>query len=375
MAEGVGPALARVSLGLSSALIATQPRQSPHMNRTMGLGSSPVVRSALGPQLTARMQIATNRTWGRSMCALALDLAAIAASIAVGQLVGGLFIPAAAAVYVGIKQRHLSNLTHECIHMKLVPSRSGNRFLGYAITMLLAEPFGPYRRSHLIHHARLGRQEDPKLQGYLSRNALIFRASRREFFVHTILKNALWDLPKTAATTLCPGSWGESLRSAVGRASFWTVVVGTAAAAGVVPELVWYWIVPLVFVRPVVTWLTDLGNHAGVVQLGDPLFQTRGWTSHAMTRHIFGGHLDDMYHPIHHWCPNIPWHRLPAAHGLASAEFDRWEEVPWCSGFFFRRRSTPDIPCVLDDILARLAPALRDQSETPESAAQSGGTS
>jgi hypothetical protein len=29
--------------------------------------------------------------------------------------------------------------------------------------------------------------------------------------------------------------------------------------------------------------------------------------------------------------------------------------VPWCSGYFFRRRSTPDQPCVIEDIIARLA--------------------
>ena len=30
-------------------------------------------------------------------------------------------------------------------------------------------------------------------------------------------------------------------------------------------------------------------------------------------------------------------------------------EVPWCSGYFFRRRSTPDQPCVIEDIIARLS--------------------
>ena len=52
-------------------------------------------------------------------------------------------------------------------------------------------------------------------------------------------------------------------------------------------------LIPLVFVRPVVTWITDLGNHAGLIENTDPLLQTRGWSSHWLTRHLLGGHLDD----------------------------------------------------------------------------------
>jgi fatty acid desaturase len=107
----------------------------------------------------------------------------------------------------------------------------------------------------------------------------------------------------------------------------------------------------------VVTWITDLGNHAGLIENSDPLLQTRGWSSHWLTRHLLGGHLDDMYHPLHHWCPQIPWRRLPEAANLAARYLDRWGEVPWCSGYFFRRRSTPDRPCVIEDIIARLADA------------------
>jgi fatty acid desaturase len=125
-------------------------------------------------------------------------------------------------------------------------------------------------------------------------------------------------------------------------------------AAGQVAAFATYWAAPLILVRPVITWLTDLGNHAGLIQGDDPIRQTRGWTSHALTRHLLGGHNDDMYHPIHHWFPNLGWRELPKAEAILRAEFPRWDEVAWCSGFFFRRRHTPQIPCVLDDIVTRL---------------------
>jgi len=40
---------------------------------------------------------------------------------------------------------------------------------------------------------------------------------------------------------------------------------------------------------------------------------------------------------------------------LAAQSLDRWSEVPWCSGYFFRRRSTPAVPCVIEDVIARLS--------------------
>ncbi|TDC06700.1 hypothetical protein E1265_34595 [Streptomyces sp. 8K308] len=96
-----------------------------------------------------------------------------------------------------------------------------------------------------------------------------------------------------------------------------------------------------------------LRDHAGLIHDTDHLLSTRGWSSHWLTRHILGSHLDDMYHLVHHWCPQIPWRHLPQAAALAAKHLDRWDEVPRCSGFLFRRRATPDQPCVIDDISAR----------------------
>jgi fatty acid desaturase len=171
------------------------------------------------------------------------------------------------------------------------------------------------------------------------------------------VRNAVWRLPKTAALTLVTKAPGETWRALVARAALWISVVAVCWRFDVVLPFLFFWLLPLIVVRPVVTWITDLGNHAGVIEHADPLLQTRGWSSHWFTRHLLGGHLDDMYHPLHHWCPRIPWRRLPEAAALAAQSLDRWGEVPWCSGYFFRRRSTPEVPCVIEDIIARLSDA------------------
>ncbi len=285
------------------------------------------------------------------------DIAAIAGAAWIGALVGHVAGPLVAVAYIGVRQRHLSNLAHECVHSKLLGTRRSNRVVGYLLTGLLGEGFLPYRSTHNVHHAKLGSPGDPMFQSYLAGN---LRAagpypSRSRFFVQVIARNAIWRLPKTAVVTLVTKAPPESWRALGARALIWASAAGACWRIGLLDELLLYWLVPLVLVRPVVTWLTDLGNHAGLIENPDPLLQTRGWSSHWLTRHLLGGHLDDMYHPIHHWCPQIPWRRLPEAAQLAQQSLSRWDEVPWCSGYFFRRRATPDRPCVIEDIITRLA--------------------
>ncbi|MER6271647.1 fatty acid desaturase [Streptomyces sp900105755] len=332
---------------------------SPVASRTRnGTGASGPVRKALGQQLIADLEELCGRpTIG--LWDVAWDLVAIAAAAITGHLIGHVVGPLLAVCYIGVRQRHLSNLGHECVHSKLMATRRGNRAIGYILTGLLGEGFEPYRSSHYVHHAKLGSDDDPMFQSYRAGNirAAGQAPSRRSFVLRVIVRNALWRLPKTAVLTLVTRAAGETWRALAARAVLWAGVVAALWPVGGVPYLLLYWLLPLALVRPVVTWITDLGNHAGLIENDDVLLQTRGWTSHWLTRHLLGGHLDDMFHPIHHWCPQIPWRRLPAAHALTAQRLSRFGEVPWCSGYFFRRRSTPDQPCVIEDIIARLHPA------------------
>ncbi|GLF98094.1 fatty acid desaturase family protein [Streptomyces yaizuensis] len=335
------------------------PRRTAARGRTRpGTGASGPVRRALGRPLLAELEQLCGRPSAgpADMC---LDLAAITAAAVLGHLAGHVVGPLLAVAYIGVRQRHLSNLAHECVHMKLMVTRRGNRAAGVLLTFLLGEGFAPYRSSHTVHHARLGSAADPMLQSYRSGGLhTAGLSSRGAFVVRVIVRAALWRLPSTAVRTLLTRAPGEQRRSVAARAAVWALVATAAWYLGVLPLVLLYWLVPLVFVRPLVTWITDLGNHAGLIDNDDVLLQTRGWSSHWLTRHLLGGHLDDMYHPLHHWCPRIPWRRLPEARALAARHLERWDEVPWCSGYFFRRRSTPDRPCVIEDIITRLnAPA------------------
>lgn len=327
---------------------------APKPSRRPSAGASGAVRRAFGPDLVRRMDQLCDRGRSEGPLDLARDYAAAAAAAAVGTVCGGVVVPVVCVVYVGVRQRHLSNLTHECIHLKFTRSPRANRVFGHLLTVTLGEPFTPYKRSHRVHHARLGSPQDPMLQSYLRRNAHSPRPDKTAFIVHVIVKNAVWELPRSGFVTLAAKSGEESWKAAAARWAAWAGAACAAAAAGHLRTFVVYWAIPLVVVRPIITWLTDLGNHAGLIENDDVIVQTRGWESHWLTRHLLGGHNDDQYHPIHHFFPGIGWRQLPEAEQILRTEFPRWAQVPWCSGYFFRRRSTPDIPCVLEDIVTRL---------------------
>ncbi|MFE9802953.1 fatty acid desaturase family protein [Streptomyces goshikiensis] len=331
---------------------------APPRRTRYGTGASGPARQVLGRELIADLEGLCGRPTVGLLDVL-VDVASIALTAVLGAWLGHGIGPALAVCYIGVRQRHLSNLAHECVHGKLAAGRRANRWIGYALTALLGDGFLPYKITHGIHHAELGSARDPMFQSYLAGD--IRRAgpdpTRREFVLKVIVRSALFRLPKTAVRTLVTKAPEETWRAPAARALLWGAALTLCWPLDAVGLFLLYWLVPLVLVRPVVTWITDLGNHAGLIENQDLLLQTRGWSSHWVTRHLLGGHLDDMHHPIHHLCPQIPFRRLPEATAMVRRDLDRWPEVPWCSGFFFRRRSTPDQRCVIEDIIARLAAA------------------
>jgi fatty acid desaturase len=324
------------------------------MRRPRTAGASAAVHRAFGRDLVARVDDLCARGRVIGPVDLLRDGAACALTVTIGVLADNPMVTVLCVLYVGLRQRQLSNLTHECIHTKFTRSRRTNTAFGYLLTLALGEPWEPYQRTHRIHHALLGGATDPMLQSYLARRADQPWSDKRSFVLHVIVQPAVTILPRSGLLTLIAKSPMETWRSAVTRWMVWTGSAAAAAWCGQLTVFVVYWAAPLILVRPVATWLTDLGNHAGIIHDQDVVRQTRGWTSHWLTRHLLGGHNDDMFHPIHHWFPRLGWHEQPAAARILAAEFPRWHEVPWCSGYFTRRRSTPEVPCVLDDIIARL---------------------
>ncbi|MEU9301929.1 hypothetical protein [Streptomyces sp. NPDC048269] len=110
-------------------------------------GASGPVRQALGPELIGELE---------SLCGapsvglrdVVCDVGAIVMAALVGSHFGHAIGPLLAVLYIGVRQRHLSNLAHECVHAKLLVTARGNRRVGYLLTGMLGEGLRPYRVTH-----------------------------------------------------------------------------------------------------------------------------------------------------------------------------------------------------------------------------------
>lgn len=317
-------------------------------------GAPGLIRRELGADLISELQGLCRPSTAAGVLYLLGDIAAVVFAAAVAYLAGNVAVSIIAIAYIGFRQRYLTNLVHECSHLKLVRSPAFNKALGHFIVTIMGESFADYQDGHRNHHGKLGRDGDPKLRNYAMKGARTPRRDKFDFVVHVIMGNAIWSLPAETVRSWLSKHPLERWTTLLLRAGFWAAVFTAAAMTGNAGRVLMYWVLPLAFIRPVVNWTTDIGNHVGLMENADPVLQTRGWTSHALTRHFLGGHMDDPYHPTHHWCQKVPFPKLPAATRLIREYYPRAHEIPWCSGFFFRRRRTPDVPCVLDDVVMRL---------------------
>lgn len=327
------------------------PRRAPARFRS---GTPGPVRREFGRELIAEIDGLCRPPRISGVLFLASDFAAIVIAAAISSVLDNPFITVLAVTYIGIRQRYISNLLHECVHLKLVRSKTCNKLLGHMGAILLIQSFTDYLDEHREHHALLGREGDPKLASYAAKGATTLRQDKWEFVLHVVVANAVWALPAQTIRSWFTRRPHEALGIFVTRTAFWALVLGLVVWTRAEWLVLCYWVIPLTLVRPTVNWLTDLGNHAGLLENRDPILQTRGWTSHFLMRHALGGHLDDMYHPIHHLCPKVPFRQLPTVTQMIRERYPRAAEICWCSGFFFRRRRSPAVPCVIEDIVIRL---------------------
>ncbi|MFF1907254.1 fatty acid desaturase [Kitasatospora sp. NPDC058218] len=164
---------------------------------------------------------------------VAVDVGAIAVAALVGSLVGHVVGPLLAVLYIGVRQRHISNLAHECFHAKPLVTARGNRLVGYLLTGLLGEGLGPYRATHGVHHAQLGTGADPMFQSYRAGRLHTVHApmNKTAFVLRVIVKAARWRLPTSALRTLVTRGPRESRWAPAARAVLWAAFAGPAGSA------------------------------------------------------------------------------------------------------------------------------------------------
>ncbi len=264
----------------------------------------------------------------------ALGDAALFIGAGVGAALAHAFLPAAlawglslvAVVVMGRCGRALECMVHEASHRNWQRQGRWNDLLANVLAGFpTASQVGEYRRSHMVHHARLGSDDDPDIQRYEQFDLESMTGMRGMELVKAVLRrlpayNWSWytTIGTSAATLALSGAW-------------YAAVVGAIALAtdGPVALMVWaHFLVGFGLVLPVIRMLGEAGEHRYLA--GDTAFNATisnlGW-AHRWIIHPHG----DGHHSLHHLWSSVPHHQIARMHQtLVELDKDNFaKQIQW----------------------------------------------
>ncbi len=263
--------------------------------------------AAVPPHLRVRLTETSDRA-GLAHLAGHLGLIAITGGLIAARVpFWGLLLPVQGVLLV-----FLFTLEHECTHRTPFRSPWINEAVGHGCGVVLLLPFRWFRAFHLAHHRWTNLPgRDPELEGGKpeSVRAWVWHVSGVPY----------WVAGARLIGRLATGG-GEAGYVSAGalpamRAEA-RMMIGVYALAALTliwsPVLIWVWIVPVVMGQPVLR-LYLLAEHGDCPQVADMFLNTRTTFTTAVVRFLA---WNMPYHTEHHVWPTVPFHRLPALHGM-----------------------------------------------------------
>ncbi len=233
----------------------------------------------------------------------------------------------------------LFTLEHECTHRTPFRSRWINEVVGHGCGVVLLLPFRWFRAFHLAHHRWTNLPgQDPELDGGKPETL-------RDWLVH-VSGIPYWRAEVVLIGRLATGGpvgayVAEGAIAGVRREA--RVMIGLYALAGLSlvwsPILLWVWVVPVLIGQPALR-LYLLAEHGDCPLVADMFLNTRTTLTTAAVRFLA---WNMPYHTEHHVWPTVPFHRLPALHGLLRDHLGVTADgyVAFTRDYLARRRASP----------------------------------
>jgi fatty acid desaturase len=263
-----------------------------------------------------------------AMATLVLEGLSIAFATALGILAWGIsvgvFVPVyiLAVFFVGMRLRCLGNIIHECSHSSFVSVRTWNDAVGGTLSILLFYSFKGYRGGHLTHHLYTGDYD--KDQDF---------ADTRIFEFHEELTLSRWRRylrPQniTKAVTLYSGrEFLDPSEAGIWKALRWiyslglvTALIGAVFLNPIALAIVAFWIVPLALTLPVIGYLSDIMDHAGLLHNDTDIRKSRNYFVNSTIIQWLLFPRNDSYHLFHHLFPAVPTRDFPKCHRILLLE-------------------------------------------------------
>ncbi len=251
----------------------------------------------------------------RFCLALALDVALIAAAIALSELT--FFNPLAylvSVVVIGARLHAFGILLHDCVHYRAFRTRKLNMIAGEALAWPLLITAAGYRSHHLTHHKYLNTLDDPDWVRKLPQRKFRYPTGRR-----AILWNFLYQFSGLGVVEMFCSTRQSAEVNPVPRKirwlrlGFYLAVLGLCAATGTLAELALYWLVPMLTSFAAIFYLRSVAEHHGNLAYDHTFSNSRTTLPNAWERFVLMPH-NVGYHLEHHLYPHVPFYRLPELH-------------------------------------------------------------
>ncbi|MCZ4354148.1 fatty acid desaturase [Roseovarius aestuarii] len=252
-----------------------------------------------------------------------------------------------AVVVIGTRLRSFGNIVHECSHAGFVEDRSWNDAIGRLLSTLLCYSYDCYRDGHKTHHLYTGDYEKDEdfadTKAYEFHQPLSVETIKRHLFRLITFQFFPFYTGKTVFTTEDRPTWLVLRLLYVmfvmyGLLGIWNGWFGS-------DMIVWYWVVPYVTVLPIIAYLSDLFDHAGLIGNENEIDKSRNYPVKSRALHWLFFPRHDSYHLVHHLFPMVPTKHLADCHEILMAESQYYASRPhsfrgWLSNVFFQ---TPEL--------------------------------
>jgi fatty acid desaturase len=219
---------------------------------------------------------------------------------------------------IATRQRALATLVHEAVHGTLAANERVNRFLGTWFSgYVILQPFDAFRRSHIRdHHGSFGDvRTDPDFRAHITAG-LYKPQSGAEFVWRHMVMPLLGRETSAIVKELRLSGTRDEVRPGLAVVCYLATLGLLCSTTGYGTQFLLYWIIPLLFVFPLINWYMALLEHFPLVGNNSiDLHTTRHRALGPISYHFLGIH-NEGYHLDHHLSPMIPYWNLPKAHEI-----------------------------------------------------------
>ena len=278
----------------------------------------------------AALKALSRRSDGRGLRQLGTHLVALGATGAIVAWAGATWWLAPALAVHGVVLIFLFAPLHEAIHRTAFESRALNDAVAWICGAVILLPPEFFRAFHFAHHRHTqDPARDPEL-ALLQPDDLgryLLRVTGLPYWrerIATLLRHALTGRVAQPFVT-------ARLKPAVVREARLLLLSYAGIAAASVALESWaallYWVVPAVLGQPALR-LYLLAEHGGCPLVPDMLRNSRSTRSNRLVRRLA---WNMPYHAEHHAYPALPFHALPAAHGLLAERIETQATGYWAA--------------------------------------------